>query len=72
MIFFFFGGGGHNCKANTHIFFHVYVNFLPVLHIVNSLKITKTLIYSVLTKMIEVLKSKLDARPAQRQNGRFI
>ena len=41
---------GHNCKANTHIFFYVYLNFLPVLHIVNSLKITKTLMYSVLTK----------------------
>ena len=41
----------HNCKANTYIFFYVYVNFLPVLHIVNSLKITKTLMYSVLTKM---------------------
>ena len=46
MIFFW-----HNCKANTHIFFHVYLNFLPVLHIVNSLKITKTLMYSVVTKM---------------------
>ena len=41
----------HNCKANTYIFFYVYVNFFPVLHIVNSLKITKTLMYSVLTKM---------------------
>ena len=41
----------HNCKANTYIFFYVYVNFLPVLHIVNSLKITKTLMYSVLSKM---------------------
>ena len=35
----------------THLFFYVYLNFLPVLHIVNSLKITKTLMYSVLTKM---------------------
>ena len=37
----------HNCKANTHTctvyFFHVDLKFLPVLHIVNSLKITKTL-----------------------------
>ena len=40
-----------NCKANTHIFFYVYFNFLPVLHIVNSLKITKTRMYSVVTKM---------------------
>ena len=47
MTFFFW----HNCKADTHIFFYVYLNFLPVLHIVNSLKITKTLVYSVLTKM---------------------
>ena len=47
MTFFFW----HNCKADTHIFFYVYVNFLPVLHIVNSLKITKTLVYSVLTKI---------------------
>ena len=47
MIFLFW----HNFKANTQIFFFVYLNFLPVLHIVNSLKITKTLIYSVLTKM---------------------
>ena len=47
MNFFFW----HNCKANTHIFLYVYLNFLPVLHIVNSLKITKTLMYSVLTKM---------------------
>ena len=35
----------HNCKADTRIFFYVYLNFLPVLHIVNSLKITKTLVY---------------------------
>ena len=48
MNFFFW----HNCKANTHIFLYVYLNFLPVLHIVNSLKITKTLMYSVLTKGI--------------------
>ena len=47
MIFLFW----HNCKANTNIFFYVYLNFLPVLNIVNSLKITKTLMYSVLTKM---------------------
>ena len=47
MIFLFW----HNFKANTHIFFYVYLNFLPVLNIVNSLKITKTLMYSVLTKM---------------------
>ena len=46
MIFFW-----PNCKANTQFFFYVYLNFLPVLHIVNSLKITKTLMYSVLTKM---------------------
>ena len=49
MNFFFW----HNCKANTHIFLYVYLNFLPVLHIVNSLKITKTLMYSVLTKGIK-------------------
>ena len=42
IFFFFWGGGGwgHNYKANTHIFFHVYLNFLQALHIVNSLKIT--------------------------------
>ena len=51
--FFFFGGGGIIAKL-THIFFHVYLNFLPVLHIVNSPKITKTFMYSVLTKMIKV------------------
>ena len=49
MNFFFW----HNCKANTHIFLYVYLNFVPVLHIVNSLKITKTLMYSVLTKGIK-------------------
>ena len=49
MNFFFW----HNCKANTHIFLYVYFNFLPVLHIVNSPKITKTLMYSVLTKGIK-------------------
>ena len=40
-LFFFFlgGGGGHNCKANTNI------NFLKILHIVNFLKITETLIH---------------------------
>ena len=36
--------------SNTHVFFHVSLNFLQALHIVNSLKITKTP-YSVLTKM---------------------
>ena len=35
----------------THIFFYVYLNFLPVLNIVNSLKITKTLMYLVQTIM---------------------
>ena len=54
MVFFVGGGGrlGHNCKANTHIFFYVYLTVFQVLHIVNSLKITKTLNpYSVLTGM---------------------
>ena len=46
MIFFW-----HNFKANTDIFFYVCLNFLSVLHIVNSLKITKTLRYLVVTKM---------------------
>ena len=39
MSFFFW----HYCKANAHIFFLVYITFLQVLHILNSLKITKTL-----------------------------
>ena len=46
MIFFF----GIIAKL-THIFFYVCLNFLPVLNIVNSLIITKTLMYSVLRKM---------------------
>ena len=37
----------------THIFLYVNLNFLPVLRIVNSLKITKTFMYSVLTKGIK-------------------
>ena len=41
-MFFFFG----ICKATTHISFHIHLNFLQVLHIMNSLKITKTLIQS--------------------------
>ena len=47
MIFFF----GIISKPTHIFFFYVYVNFLPVLHIVNSLKITKTLMHLVLTKM---------------------
>ena len=47
MTFFF----GIIAKLTYIFFLYVYLNFLPVLHIVNSLKITKTLVYSVLTKI---------------------
>ena len=47
MIFFF----GIISKLTHIFFFYAYLNFLTVLNIVNSLKITKTLMYSVLTKM---------------------
>ena len=63
MNFFFW----QNCKANTHIFLYVYLNFLPVLHIVNSLKITKTLMYSVLTKGIKTKTGCKDSTMAKWQ-----
>ena len=53
----------------VHIFFQLYLNFLQVLHVVNSLKITKTLIQS---QQKWGIKTKLDARLAQRQKSRFI